>query len=45
MNAPEHQLIGVACAMALQELDLYVIEWIEIRGPIPDRSRQKRIAF
>jgi hypothetical protein len=39
MNAPEHQLIGVARAMALQELDLYVIEWIEIGGPITDRSR------
>ena len=38
-----HPLVRVAGAMALQELDLHMVERIEIWKTVPDRARQQRI--
>src|SRR3954466_7817646 len=45
MNPADDRLARVAAAIALQQLDLHMVERIEIGKAVADRTRQQRIAF
>jgi hypothetical protein len=43
MDAGDHATVGVARAVALEELDLDVIERIDVRKTVTDRIRQQGV--
>jgi hypothetical protein len=43
MDCLHHPLVGIASPVTLQQFDLYMVEWIEVRKAILDRARQQRI--
>src|SRR5277367_3767805 len=45
LDAGQHLLARRARTVQLQKLDLYVVEWVEIRETIADRAVEQRIAF
>jgi hypothetical protein len=44
MDCLHHALVGIARAVTLQQLDLYMVERIEVGKAVLDRARQQGIA-
>src|SRR5439155_10747054 len=45
VDAALHALVGVARAMAAQELELEVVEGVEVGEAVADRAGERRIRF
>src|SRR5262245_41387321 len=43
MDCLHHALVAIASTVTLQQFDLYVVEWIEVRKAVLDRARQQGV--